>query len=99
MQVHQAPEVLPGLLEEYCMRRTPHISNQDARRLLLHVHGLSFAPSRKLTVQGLLELVAHLGFVQVDSINTIKRAHHLILFVRNLTYRQGPRTPLPATAR
>jgi hypothetical protein len=30
-----------------------------------------------------------LGFVQVDSINTVERAHHLILFSRNHTYRHG----------
>jgi uncharacterized protein YcaQ len=70
--------------------QTPiHISNQDARRLLLYVHGLSFTPQRNLTAQGLLELIEHIGFVQVDSINTLERAHHIILFARNLTYRQG----------
>ena len=70
--------------------RTPiHISNTEARRLLLYFHGLSFAVHRKLTLQGLLELIEHMGFVQVDSINTIARAHHMILFTRNSTYQQG----------
>ena len=70
------------------MRTPTHISNHDARRLLLYSHGLSFTPHRKLTVPGLLELIEHVGFVQVDSINTLERAHHMILFARNLTYRQ-----------
>jgi uncharacterized protein YcaQ len=70
--------------------RTPiHISNTEARRLLLYLHGLSFAVHRKLTSQGLLKLIEHMGFVQVDSINTIARAHHMILFTRNSTYQQG----------
>ena len=29
-----------------------------------------------------------MGFVQVDSINTVERAHHMILFSRNQTYRK-----------
>lgn len=70
------------------MRTLTHIANKDARRLLLYLHGLSFAPARELTAPGLLELIAHMGFVQVDSINTIERAHHLILFARNSTYQQ-----------
>jgi uncharacterized protein YcaQ len=65
-----------------------HISNTEARRLLLYGHGLSFAPAKQLTAPGLLALIAHMGFVQVDSINTIERAHHMILFARNPTYRQ-----------
>jgi uncharacterized protein YcaQ len=70
--------------------RTPiHISNKEARRLLLYLHGLSFAVRKKLTSQGLLELIEHMGFVQVDSINTIARAHHMILFTRDPAYRQG----------
>lgn len=76
------------------MRPLIHISNQDARRLLLYLHGLSFPLHKKLTAPGLLELIEHMGFVQVDSINTIARAHHMILCARNLTYRQGQLTHL-----
>ena len=32
-------------------------------------------------------LIHQLGFVQVDSIRTVERAHHMILFTRNQTYR------------
>jgi uncharacterized protein YcaQ len=76
------------------MRTLPHISNTAARRLLLYAHGLCFAPHRKLTSSGLLTLIEHMGFVQVDSINAIERAHHLILFARNHTYRQSQLTHL-----
>lgn len=62
------------------------ITNQQARRLLLARQGLSASPRPKLTNQGLLRMITDLGFVQVDSINTVARAHHMILFARNQTY-------------
>ncbi|MGD1875942.1 MAG: hypothetical protein ACFB13_00400 [Kiloniellaceae bacterium] len=63
------------------------IDNRTARRLFLQRQGLSFPPHRKLTAAGLLALIEHLGFVQLDSIQTVERAHHMILFARNQTYR------------
>lgn len=63
------------------------IDNRTARRLLLQRQGLSFPPHRKLSDSDLLALIEHLGFVQVDSIQTVERAHHMILFARNQTYR------------
>ncbi|GAB4352805.1 MAG: winged helix-turn-helix domain-containing protein [Kiloniellaceae bacterium] len=63
------------------------IDNRTARRLFLERQGLSFPPHRKLDDAGLLALIEHLGFVQVDSIQTVERAHHMILFARNQTYR------------
>ena len=62
------------------------IPNRQARRLFLHLQGLSAPPAARLTRPGLLALIARLGFVQVDSINTVERAHHMILFARNQTY-------------
>ncbi|MEQ8356619.1 MAG: crosslink repair DNA glycosylase YcaQ family protein [Kiloniellaceae bacterium] len=63
------------------------IDNRTARRLFLQRQGLAFPPHRKLSDAGLLALIEHLGFVQVDSIQTVERAHHMILFARNQTYR------------
>ena len=65
----------------------PVIRNAEARRLILARQGLADPPNRKLTRDGLLDLIARLGFVQVDSIQTLERAHHQILFSRNQTYR------------
>ncbi|MEK9797271.1 MAG: crosslink repair DNA glycosylase YcaQ family protein, partial [Alphaproteobacteria bacterium] len=39
-------------------------------------------------------MIRALGFVQVDSINTVARAHHMILFARNQTYRMRQLTHL-----
>ncbi|MBB3659511.1 hypothetical protein FHX15_004777 [Rhizobium sp. BK650] len=70
------------------------LSNSDARRIFLAKQGLSAPPNRALTKAGLLELIHDLGFVQVDSIQTVERAHHQILFSRNQTYRREHLTAL-----
>ena len=67
----------------------PLVQNSDARRLFLAAQGLSRPSGQRLTRGGLLDLIEHLGFVQVDSINTVERAHHLILFSRNRNYRHA----------
>src|SRR5690606_23932609 len=72
----------------------PLVTNRQARRLLLQAQGLAEAPNRKLDLAGLLALIEQLGFVQVDSINIVERAHHQILFSRNQTYRQKQLTRL-----
>ena len=59
--------------------------------------GLCQPPNRSLDKAGLLSLIADLGFVQVDSIQTVERAHHLILFARNQTYRRQHLTELLET--
>jgi uncharacterized protein len=63
------------------------ITASQARRLTLHLQGLAEPPRRRLSTGGLLDLIERLGFLQVDSINTVERAHHMILFARNETYR------------
>ncbi|QPB20502.1 winged helix-turn-helix domain-containing protein [Rhizobium sp. 007] len=69
-------------------------SNSDARRVFLAKQGLSSPPNRALTKAGLLQLIHDIGFVQVDSIQTVERAHHQILFSRNQTYRREHLTAL-----
>jgi uncharacterized protein YcaQ len=65
---------------------TLRISAPEARRLALHLQGLSGPPRRSLPPDRLLELIERIGFVQVDSINTVERAHHMILFARGDGY-------------
>ncbi|KQZ63292.1 hypothetical protein ASD54_02715 [Rhizobium sp. Root149] len=64
------------------------IENERARRMFLERQGLAAAPNRALGLQGLQRLIEDLGFVQVDSVQTVERAHHQILFSRNQTYRR-----------
>lgn len=67
----------------------PVLDNQTARRLFLHKHGLAEAPVGPGHGAGLCDLVHRLGFVQLDSVNTVARAHDLILFSRRARYRCG----------
>ncbi len=72
------------------------ITAADARRLVLHAQALlddpvAFAPATPRTVGRLVE---RLGFVQVDTISTVERAHHLILAPRM----DGYQPPLLARA-
>lgn len=70
------------------------IAAADLRRVFLHLQGLSDVPSRRLGQAELCDIIDRLGFVQVDSINTVTRAHHQILFSRNQTYRETQLTGL-----
>jgi len=64
-----------------------HLTNTQARHLILHLQGLAHPP-HKAHGEGELEaLVEQLGFVQQDSIRWVERAHHMTLFARNQTYR------------
>ncbi len=70
------------------------LPNDQARKIFLERQRLSEPPGRALTKPGLLQLVDDLGFVQVDSIATVERAHHMILFSRNQTYKREHLTSL-----
>ncbi len=69
------------------MTARPLIPNDQARNLFLARHGLTDDPRPKQSASDLLALIERIGFVQVDSINTVARAHDMILFARNQTYR------------
>ena len=61
------------------------IKNRDARRLWLRSQGLAETPTGPLD---LLQIIKDLGFVQLDSIRNVTRAHHHILWSRNQNYRE-----------
>lgn len=63
------------------------LSNQSARRLFLDRHALLEHPAGPAKGSDLLELIKRLGFVQLDSINTVARAHDVILYSRRPGYR------------
>ena len=65
------------------------VTARDARRLLLHAQGLLDDPPAlpPATPRGVARLVERMGFVQVDTISTVERAHHLILAARMNGYR------------
>ena len=61
------------------------IDNKTARRLWLATTGLATTPTGPLDV---LNIIKQLGFVQLDSIRNVTRAHHHILWSRNQHYRE-----------
>lgn len=63
------------------------LDNRTARRVLLHLQGLTEPPSRKLDSDQLYDLILRMGLVQVDSIRWVERAQHMILFSRSQHYR------------
>lgn len=62
--------------------QTARLSASQAARLFLSAQGLLEEPSRKATKAALKGVLDTLGFVQVDTINVLARAHDLILRTR-----------------
>ena len=63
------------------------LTNSQARQVFLDRHRLAEPPQGGATGDDLLAMITSLGFVQLDSINTVARAHDLILFSRRPRYR------------
>jgi uncharacterized protein YcaQ len=72
----------------------PLIRNEAARRLFLDRHALAEPPAGDAQGARLATLIDRLGFVQVDSIATVERAHHMILRARRPSYRPAALAPL-----
>jgi uncharacterized protein YcaQ len=63
------------------------IDNGAARRVFLDRHALLETPTGPATGADLKSLIDRLGFVQIDSVNTVARAHDMILWSRRKSYR------------
>lgn len=74
------------------MKSTPPItaflSARDARLLFLHGQRLLDDCDAPCGPAAVRRLVSELGFVQLDSINVVERAHHLTLFARRRGYKR-----------
>lgn len=70
-----------------------------ARRLLVHGLGLTRSSPSPATPARVLATIESLGFVQVDSINAVERAHHHILWTRLPQYRPEALDALQAAGR
>src|SRR5690242_14255278 len=60
------------------------ISVHNARRMFLHAQGILDDPERRgaASTASVAKLIERIGFVQIDTINVVERAHHLILATR-----------------
>ncbi|MGL1920561.1 MAG: winged helix DNA-binding domain-containing protein [Hyphomicrobiales bacterium] len=70
------------------------IDNKAMRHLWLKSTGLGATPNGNLN---LLQMIKDLGFVQIDTIQNVTRAHHHILWSRNQNYREPMFDELLAT--
>ena len=65
------------------------ITNTAARRIWLRAQRLDRRAPFGESAAAVAEAVAHLGYVQIDTINLIERSHHHILFTRIPAYRRA----------
>ncbi len=72
----------------------PTIDSADARHYLMHSQGLLGDPARQCSSAVLLKTIVQMGFVQIDSIQTIQRAHHLTMASRFDDYQPAQLTYL-----
>jgi hypothetical protein len=63
------------------------ISQQTARRIILQAQLLDGRTKAKQGKAGVAQVVDHLGYVQIDTISVIERAHHHTLWTRVPGYR------------
>ncbi len=67
------------------------ITNRQYRRALISLNGLApalAAESSSSPAGDIHETVRRLGFVQIDPVSAVERAHHHILFTRHRSYRR-----------
>jgi uncharacterized protein YcaQ len=62
------------------------LNNRAARRVFMDRHLLIDTPQGPATSKDMRSVIQALGFVQLDSINTVAKAHDLILFSRKARY-------------
>ncbi|MEZ5536304.1 MAG: crosslink repair DNA glycosylase YcaQ family protein [Thiolinea sp.] len=65
------------------------LSPQQARKLVLHSQRLPTAPQKGSALSATLAALEHLGYIQIDTISVIERAHHHTLWNRNPRYQPG----------
>jgi uncharacterized protein YcaQ len=69
--------------------KTFPLTKLEARRIWLRAQRLDAEAPFGAGPEAVAEAVAHLGYVQIDTINVIERSHHHILFTRIPAYRRA----------
>lgn len=70
------------------MMKPQEISIQDARRLAVSSQGYSEHSRGKGAQNGLLAVIEKAGYIQIDTISVVQRAHHHALWNRERGYRE-----------
>ena len=68
------------------MRQSPTISASEHRRLFLNTSLLTESTDGNADTRAIGALIKRLGFVQLDTISIVERAHHHILWTRRHAY-------------
>ncbi|MGZ2370441.1 winged helix-turn-helix domain-containing protein [Ancylomarina sp. YFZ004] len=68
------------------MTRTETLSTQQARKLVLLSQGLPPAKQTGTAIAATLSAIEQLGYIQIDTISVVQRAHHHTLWNRNPRY-------------
>lgn len=68
--------------------KTDSLSIQQARKLALHSQRVLTAHRHGKSIDATWAAISHLGYVQIDTISVLERAHHHTLWVRNPRYQQ-----------
>lgn len=63
------------------------ISHREARRLVLSSQLLNISSPRAKALTNTQQIIEQLGYVQIDTISVVERAHHHTLWTRNPTYK------------
>jgi len=69
--------------------RTESLSKQEARKLILLSQKLPPAKKSGSAIEATLSAIENLGYVQIDTISVIQRAHHHTLWNRNPLYQNS----------
>jgi uncharacterized protein YcaQ len=62
------------------------LSKQEARKLILSSQGLINTKENIKSLDKTLSTINHLGYIQIDTISVVQRAHHHTLWSRNSNY-------------
>lgn len=62
---------------------TEKLSIDEARKLVLLSQRLPWTPPRGRAIEATLEAISHLGYIQIDTVSVVERAHHHTLWNRN----------------
>ena len=66
---------------------TDSLSIQQARKLVLHSQKLPLVKKSGTAIEATHAAIEHLGYIQIDTISVIQRAHHHTLWNRNPRYK------------
>lgn len=64
------------------------LSNKEARHIMLTSQGLAGKPFGNKK-EGTLQVIQHLGYVQIDTISVVERAHHHTIWARVNDYKKS----------